>query len=140
MCDGIEPSHSLAANTVDFSTMSCTYSAGSPNIVCAVPLAYCFQTAMPTIQFSNKQDSFSSYCVIVVSPIPVIIGRGLWTSTRNSGSIMHRMYRLLDCLRSHKRESNPCYLLPLIMFTTFLTPLVLNNLPHMPNFLQVFLL
>ena len=61
MCDGIEPSHSLAANTVDFSTMSCTYSAGSPNIVCAVPLAYCFQTAMPTIQFSNRLDLLFSY-------------------------------------------------------------------------------
>lgn len=77
MCDGIEPSHSLAANTVDFSTMSCTYSAGSPNIVCAVPLAYCFQTAMSTIQFSNKLDLLFSYnCVIVVSPIPVIIWSG----------------------------------------------------------------
>ncbi len=54
---------------------------------------------------------FLLYCVIVVSPTRDIIGRGLWTSTRNSGSMMHRMYRLLNCLRSHKRESNPCYLL-----------------------------
>lgn len=59
---------------------------------------------------------FLLYCVIVVSPIPVIIGRGLWTSTRNSGSMMHRIYSLLNCLRSHKRESNPRSLIGNQMF------------------------